>query len=561
MRVGAANNTTLAGGVQFRNQVVRPWRWSAAGEPLSAPVRCKREHWYLVRGYLAPGRTDEIAEANVNFLRNGAMVTRRCITLEAIPDGKPADNLLGWVQTPPEATHLQVRLSLGGDAAPFSRLVLHPVSERDPKCHPLAAVPRWSVHRPPFPLERVVLPGSLRGLAELLPQQEIEILERPRSLKNLAARVIGAACVIAPEWINDLNPSLSDLERICAASWMILDLDTFARLLRRTGRLAPKIAVYEAEHELMSARVDYADVPTRGFALEDVVPYATLVDETSFRTRVLRADRSWRRYAAQSDFAHLLTSETPWVNRSGDVLSAARSIECGMLLTTDLPWLVAGGSERLAAPRLAEHLLRMHLGGPVDDGVQYWTRWNEIPVVVRDLGEIPRRYPPLQAQRWAPTPDGVEHLGLTLPASRGAGAERRLMLRTGRIDLDEPHDGLPPEPFEIFMKWLARERRERTAWAEKYLADTTVTWQFDTREGRKYACLYHAASDRNGPRPENALNLRAERGRKRVEARPVGPAGGGWSLPVTAGIFDDRSLEYQAELTRWLRGWIQSGGT
>ena len=546
------------GGVQLPDKPVRRWRWSNAGEPLSAPIRCKKEQWYLARGYLIQGRTDSAAAVLINFLREGEVIARRCVPLQKIPGGAAGENLLGWVKTPEDSTHFQIQLPREREATCFTRLVLHPVSERDPICHPLAAVPRWNTYRPPFPLERVVLPSSLRPLEKLLPELEMEFIEHPRSFRRLASRAIGAACVVAPEWIDGLRPDLRDVEQLAAASWLVLDLESFARLLKDGGRLAPKIATYTSEHEIMSARIDYADVQTRGFALEDVVPYSILAGENGFSTRILRADRAWKRYAADAGYAMLLTSETPWVNRCGDVLSTARSIDCGMLLATDLPWLVAGKWGRLIAPRVAEHLLRMHLGAPLADGVQYWTRWNDIPVVVRDIGELSRRYPPLRTLRWAPHADGAERLGLMLPASRSKERGRRLMLCTGRIDQAGPHDGLPPEPFEIFMKWLARERRERTAWAEKYLTDTAVIWQFDTLEGRKYASIYKSAAEIAGLNPKNTLYLYSDAETSHNSEMPAtSKSTAVWRLPALAGFFGDRSHTDQADLMQRLKGWIE----
>ena len=547
------------GGVQLPRQTVRRWRWDSTGELRSFPVRCKQNQWYLACGFPSENRSDDTAQFQINFLRGEELIARRCVRMDRFSEGGTSEILLGWVMAPEKTTHLQIELPNGQGSRGFKQVVLHPVSDRDPKCHPLAAVPRWSTYQPPFPVERVVLPKSLRQLKGVIsPGTKIEVVERPRSVRELAARAIGAACILAPEWVNDLSLSLHDVEQIAAASWFMLDIETFAGLLKRSGQLNPRIVTHTSEHEIMSARIEYADVATRGFALEDVVPYATLAGETKFRTRVLRVDQAWKQYARETGFALLLASETPWVNRGGDLLSGARSIDCGMLVVTDLPWLIAGRWGRLAAPRLAEHLLRMHLCGPHDDAVQYWTRWNEIPVVVRDIGELPRRYPPMRTLRWAPTAEGIERLGLSVPALKRSGSARHLMFSTGRIDQAGSHDGLPPEPFEIFMKWLVRERRECTSWAEKYLSDTTVTWQFDTAEGLKYASLYNSAAQVAMPKPRNMLYLHsdAEAGTGGV-VRGEGKHNTAWRIPAGAGIFGDRSHEYQADLTRRLRGWIE----
>jgi len=298
---------------------------------------------------------------------------------------------------------------------------------------------------------------------------------------------------------------LTDLERVAAGSWLIVDLETFSMLLNRaasacgrTGSAAAartKTITYSAEHEIMSARVAYADVPTRGFALEDVIPYASLAGEAVFRTRVLLASKGWKRYAADTDFATLLASETPWEAKCGDVLSAARPIDHGKLIVTDLPWLVAGQHGRLLAPHLAEHLLRMHLAGPVADSLQYWNRWDDCRVIVRDMGDMPRWYPPLRAVRWVSERPGIARLGVTLPSTTGRGCCRHLMICTGRIDQRSSHDGVPPEPMTIFMKCLVREVRERTRWAARFLRDTAGE-DADSAKGRPGARDSGGAPDR-----------------------------------------------------------------
>jgi hypothetical protein len=523
----------------------------------SAPVRCKREQWYLARGFPADGAVEDRADLLLDFLRDDEIVRRQRVPLSAVAQAERGEALLGWIQAPDEATHLQVCLPESGAAKRFERLVLHPVAERDPKCHPLANVPRWSTYRPAFPIERVVLPASLELLTTRLKGVEVEAVGTPGSWRKLAAKVHGAACAIDGEWVRKLDLGLSDLERLAARSWLIVDLETFSVLMSRAAART-KTVTRRSEHEIMSARVEYADVPTRGFALQDVFPYAALAEETGFQTRVLIANGAWKRYADETGFATLLSSETPWVKKCGDVLSAARPIDQGELIVTDLPWLAAGWQGRLLAPHLAEHLLRMHLGCPLADCVQYWNRWEDCRVVVRDIGELPRRYPPLRAVRWAAEREGVARLGITLPAEAGAGAARHLLICTGRIDQRSQHDGMPPEPMAIFMRWLVREARERTGWARRFLGDTTITWQFDSGDGLKYAVHFDSAAGIATDASVRTLILKTDGGGPTSEA-PARDDGAVQvlRLPADAGVFGDRSLIYQADLTRRLRNWIE----
>jgi hypothetical protein len=132
------------------------------------------------------------------------------------------------------------------------------------------------------------------------------------------------------------------------------------------------------------------------------------------------------------------------------------------------------------------------------------------------------------------------------------------MIRTGRIDRRGGHDGVPPEPMAIFIKWLAREHRERTRWAEQYLKNTAVTWQFDSADGLKYALLYDSAA-RAGVGPADAtLEVRA--GATGVFAAPARARGTHlWRMSASSdvGVFGDWSFRYQSDITARLRGWIE----
>ena len=521
-------------------------------EAVSAPVRCKREQWYLVRGRPSDGRRRERTEVLTRFLRAGEVIDQRVLCLRTVAANGDGGELLGWIQSPERATHVQLALAHADQAEWFEEVLFHQVAERDPKCHPLAAVPRWSKHAPPFPIERVVLPPALAGLAELLSPQQVDVYE-PTSLQALARRIRGAACVFDPAWVRSLRATWGDLERLAATSWLVVDLQTAWELLLRAKQVEVQLVSQSAPHGIMSARVEYSDVATRGFALQDVFPYATLQPDGGFAARVLRADRAWKRYADEHDFATLLASETPVAKHCGDVLSAARPIGRGELMATDLPGLVAGLYGPLLAPRLAQHALRMHLAGPLDDNVQYWSRWDDGQIVLRDASDLARRYPPLRTAHWAAAGGEVVQLGVALPASGHGGTGRAIMFRTGRIDSRDVHDGIAPEPMIIFMKMLAREARERTAWARRHLHDLTVIWQFDSAVGVRYAANYASAAWLGSVNPR-VVSLTRTR-----QSSPASALSNG-SVEVIAddeGLLGDGSFEFQRRLDTRLRGLIQ----
>ncbi len=557
----------IAGGLRAGGTTLRSWRWTGRTPRYSAPLRCKREQWYLAH---ALARSEETAHADVavRFLHADAPICEQRVALRPIAAHNGHQPLLGWVQAPPDATHVQLaaqgsaaaglrkhmarRPDAGSapDAASLARIELCAVAERDPKCHPAANVPRWSVHKPPFPIRSIVLPRSLAALADLLPGLDVRLLGAPASRRELAAAAIGAAIIIDPAWVKALQLTLAQVEQIANMSYVLLDLETLAGLLTRAGVDGIRYARWSAPHEIMSARVLYSDHATRGFALQDVFPYAVIEPDGGFSTGAIEMNRAWKRYADSCSLVPLLAGETPWEKHSGHIVAAVRGIGRGELLATDLPWMLGRTRGLPLAPRVARQLLAAHLGAEIHDGVQYWNRWDDANLVVRDIVDLARRYAPLRALRWAPAADGVVRLGV---AAANPAAARRLVLCSGRIDSVHPHDGVPPEPMQIFMKWLARELRENTAWARRHLAATEVVWQFDAAAGLKYAQNYEAAPAGSSGRAEDHVRLRFVREKVRE-----GSDADELTFTDDLGIFGEGSHEFQARLTRRLMNRIEA---
>lgn len=542
-------NTGPQGGLRSSKKSVRRWRWDTRDPNTSAPVRCKREQWYLIRGSCDNGHRPKAGDLVVRFLKRDQVCGERSVTLTTLPSGA-GSAVMGWMRTPEDATHLQIHITEARSRA-LDQLELLPIADRDPKCHPHANSPRWSSFAERRAHGRVGLPETLAGLRDELHGADVKVVARPRSRQALATAIHNKTCVLDPAWVRDLKLALADVETLARSAHVIVDLHTFAQLVTAAGRADAQLKRYASPHEIMSARVEYSDTPTRGFALHDVLPFATLEDEHSFGTCVLRASRSWKRFAEDAGAATLLSSETPWENRCGDVLSAAWAVGQGEILITDLPWLVAGARGQLLAPRLARHLLRMHVGLPIDDALQYWNRWDDERIVLRDIADLTRRFAPLEALRWAPDSPDTARMGISAPPLSGTAADRHLLIQTGRIDHADTHDGVAPEPMVIFMKWLAREWRERTSWAVKHLATTRVTWQFDAAEGLRYATQFQAAPTQ-APGALRTLRIRAAA----ASAATRDHAADSVLLKTDARVFGDGSLELQAELTRVLRRWI-----
>lgn len=532
------------------------WRWHAGDELVSDALRCKDETAYLVR---AETRGDADVDFVVTFARGDAPLRQRCVRPLRAQCPAIADRL-AWFETPVKADRMRVHLSRAV-AARLVRVDVLQAAERDTKCHPLANVPRWSMSQINAPTGRVVLPRSLAALAERIDWAKARVAADPASITVLRKLVRGAVAILDPAWITALRLTWVEVEALAGDATVVLDLATAARLLSEARLCATDVKTYHDPRDLMSARVDYTAFQTRGFALQDIFPYGYVDAKGRFAIRVLRATRDWKQYADAAAFTTLLTSETPWERRRHDILSASKTTARGQLLITDLPWLVAGTRGPSPAPRVAERMLRAHLGGPVADHAQYWNRWEDGTIIVRDIADFARRYPPLRPVRWQLGKDAVARLGVALvaddaPPTQKTPARETLLIRTGRIDQLDRHDGVPPEPMIIFFKQLAREWREQTAWARRHLSGRTIVWQFDSADGLKYVADYDSAATL-GDGPTRVVPVRAggpSRSGGRVRTGEI-------VLPADDGLFGDGSFDYQETLVERLIAAIERAGS
>ena len=314
------------GGVRPGPRTLRRWMWQKGDTPVSHPVRCRGDACYLVRVRLADGATPHTRPLLVHFGDERRQNATRCVDVRAPaptninslpgspPTARSAPVLLGWVDSPPKSTHLRIALPPESGHAELEHVELVHVSERDPKCHPAANVPRWTTYQPPFPVRRLILPAELAPLASAIDWAEVTLLRPPADVGDLRRAVRGAAAVLAPDWLRRLDLSWSDLQALARDAWLLVDLQSAVELLSASGCCRTALKTYRDADGIMSARVEYADVPTRGFALQDVLPFSFIDARGRFCTRVLRATRSWKAHTAKAGLATLLSSETPSVS-------------------------------------------------------------------------------------------------------------------------------------------------------------------------------------------------------------------------------------------------------
>lgn len=550
------------GGVRVSESRLRAWQWNGGANDLSEPVRCRQNQWYLVRVRASRSCDDLPPGLGVRFLRATEPFPFRRIEMSPLGDESAAE-MLGWVQSPNGATH--VCLALQGDPAreaAYTSVELHPLDESEPGGHPCANVPRWSSYPLTTKVSRLVGPAPLARVAEWLPGVSFERVTPGRTTSLDASRLRDAAILIDRPLLRGLGLDFANLLRLAANSMVVVDLEAFAALMSRSRLRDIGLCSASDRHAVMGARNLYAAAATRGFALQDVFPYGETIGQKRFSLRGLRRCRSLKSLARELQLITLLESCTPTDPSDRAVLSAMIPAGPGALMISDVPWLAAKEDRELAAPRIMRHLLRMMFGEALAEGVQYWRASQDIGVLLRDIGDLPRRYPPLQAARWASESPGVARIGLTLAApgirnetgttrARGSGnspAPGAIVIDTGRIDAADWHDGLPAEPMIIFMRWLAREAREQTNWYRESVGDRRVTWLFETAQGRQYVSQFPSAGALNGGSDANGSprlhRVRMRFGSGAPSTRDVHTL---W-LPRVKGLLGDDSLEWQAML-------------
>jgi hypothetical protein len=528
-----------------QKRLARRFRATGAAAP------CLPGQWYLARGQAA-GQVSS-AQVLLAFVDRSGQAVPQLVRLEAL-SSEPVDGpLLGYVRSPEQAATVRWVWPRAGPDNPLTRLTLVPTTDCAVRSHPLANVPRWSRLVSPCQVERVIVPPGLEALTAVTGLPRVEVL-RPRSAGQLARALRGAACVLDAAWIHRFKLDWRRLVQLAGESSILVSLHSGAELLRRAGLAEVELVVRRPRRQVPAACVECSDAATRGFALQDCFPFGAVDPDGNLEQRALCGGRAWQRCADSAGLTTLLSAPDPARGRR-DVLCARLGTGCGQVLLTDIPWLIAGGRGRLIAPRLLEHLLRMQLGVPADDAIQYWHRADDTQVLLRDLSDISDRYPPLQATRRTDPDACCARFSIVLPATDGAGAGM-LVVSTGRIDPADLHDGLPPEPLVILMKMLSREAQERSPWAQRYLRRVSVVWHFESRTGLRYAGRYPAAR----------LDLRkAEVVRLRSGAGPDASTGSD-GLPAPSfeevltlrdGPLGDGSLEFQAALQARLRRWVE----
>lgn len=524
------------GGLRLPRRAFRTWRWERDAALLSRPVRCLKEEWHLLR---AEHRGDSALRPHVTlrYFAGDEEIERQVVLLQPSPVVEV--ELIGWFLTPPNATHFRVHV--GAAALCLRSIDAHPVGSRDPVCHPAANVPRWSTYDRKQKAERILLPPSLEALSDELDAASVDVSAPPNSIAAFATSIRGCVVVLDPEWIAHKKLSWSVLSRLASEAIVIVDLESAAKLAAGETQSEIRAANYRDKHYLFSARNEYADAATRGFALQDIFPFSIVDEAGAFQMRTIRYSREWKRFADEHSIATLLSCQTPWEGRVRDVLSASMPTARGELLITDIPWLAAGRRGRLLAPRLVSHLLRMHAGCGIAEDVQYWNRWDETHIIVRDIADMTRRYAGLQPARWAAS-GGASVMGITLMPRE---AQRHLILETGRIDAREPHDGVAPEPMMIVMRVLERRLRERQAWATRYLSRCGVTWMFASASGHKYATMFPAGATIDASAVSlSQIRMSGEDSvREQVGARSI-------ALRDDVGLLGDGSIEFVGRLLK-----------
>lgn len=554
--MAAANQALLrserivTGGLFVNGRRMLRWRWSACGGVhCSRDFRCSAEQWYVVRGVVKTesSETDAFAASPsdlvVRFFSGGREIARRPVALERLPRLDNRHERIGWFQAPMHAESMNVEVA-ASIAETFDWIAFRRVVDRRACSHPIASIPSWTAYAPSMAIRSVLLPQRLAGLETFLPADMVGELPTPAALAEIEDAITGAAWILDPKWIPRLKLDWKSLVRLAARSRVLIDLDTASRLLGDAHLLRVEADERTYTHDIPGARVEYADAETRGFALMDVFPWAAVDERGRFVTRVLNGGKCWDAPARRLGFNTLLTSDAVAGGRGTQVIAAAMDVGgpergesraairieyddqevvdcCGngdtrmsrrsgqlakhptsgssgrSIVISDAPWLLAGRWGMPVAAELVAHVLRMQLGLPFESHGQYLAPTDQPELLIRDVADFARRYPPMRPVRWTNGDGGTLRLGITYPIppeTNGvlrAASGLHVLIRTGRCD-GEGGLGFPAEVMMVLMRTLWRDEKLRRTLLPRA---GRVTWQFESASGRRYASCYDAAID------------------------------------------------------------------
>ncbi|NOT02500.1 MAG: hypothetical protein HOP29_17985 [Phycisphaerales bacterium] len=335
------------------------WAWEStgAGKPSRVVIRsaaanrrgvfqqrlhCKPNHWYRIEAVIV-GSCDaptERAGAGLWVRPDAGDVDHEClIHLACVTGTTGAERLRAYYRTPAICRAMTIEVGLRnaiGEVAVHSVHVFANI-EPDMRSHPLALPPPNYTYPPPVRVRRVCVVdehGGNRPLAAILAARFGAAHVTCLSARPLNRRPPSCdAVIIADDSLPACVRSLTALHALGSKCLVILSLGAFSRILRD----GPGLQTIEQADDPLCGCVWNADFITRGFALRDTFPLATMVgDGTMFRQRQFRKGAALNRLAAKHGYETVLVSMADLDRTSNQPICLYKAIDGGGVIVFDV---------------------------------------------------------------------------------------------------------------------------------------------------------------------------------------------------------------------------------
>jgi hypothetical protein len=339
-------------------------------------------------------------------------------------------------KTPKEAKHLDVEILLEGveGQAWIDEVRAIAIEEPDLCSHVLAVPPPAYGYPAPRQVTTaaVVMPEDGRDrLIEVVAGRLGQKHVRAVGPKDFDSTSNADAVILQGEDWGRSGPNLKQLLNRANSQMIIVSLGLFAKMVNRQHNGTIDLKKNSQDDDPIHAKVMYANFVTRGFALEDVIPYRW-EDGEDYYQRYIRRSRDFKAFGKKHELLTLLTSEGDTDAKSGHPTVLYKEVSGGGLVVMDLDGVFAdylsSDSANVTATILFNVLgqAQASLGQFVAPG----TKLDELKEIVEDTAE---RFPLMQLSEGQEPTEPKWRFDLGHPGTSYGLARHRptVMVRTG----------------------------------------------------------------------------------------------------------------------------------
>lgn len=440
-------------------------------------VRCRPGHWYRIEAALRASCDAPAERAGAGLWVRPEMGNDGDggeMRIAGVARTSGVERLRGYYRTPPDCRSMTVEVGLR-DA--IGAVTLHSVQlfaniEPDLRSHPLALPPPAYTYPPPVRVRRTCVVGEHAGdrpLTAILAARFGAVNVTRTAARSMKRRSASCdAVIIADDTLPACVRSLTALHALGSKCLVIVSLGAFSRILRS----GPALGTIEQTDDPLCGSVWNANFITRGFALRDTFPLATMVgDGTVFRQRQFRRGAALGRLIARHGYETVLVSMADQDRTSNQPICLYKPIAGGGVIVFDID-PVETEATSCDEPNIAATVLFNMLGADHAGMGQYVVPAVDEPEWDGLLDEAAVRYPALRVrgrgrhERIVEIGGADESYGLNLPA------RPLILIRTGLRgdDMSGVYGAL------FYLKQLVRPEPFANPYAGELIGSFRLAW-------------------------------------------------------------------------------------